>query len=295
MRLVLGAILRRTNATASLAAVLLPALLLAGCATAPLERAGSLRSYANMAESDGALTKSLINVNKEDVLAATTVRIIPTAFSAEAMQVDFTEQQRKLVANTVDRALCVGLSDRFQVVNSNEPADLTVRAVVTHAAPTNEVAAGTSKVLGIVPSFFNLGYPVPVPRLPIGLGSLSVEAEARGRANNQEAAMLWARGANSIMSRPKVSKIGDAYDLASAFGDDFSGLLVTGESPFGKPPSPPSRQKIGSSLGGPPKNPACDAFGRDPGLTRIIAGNLGLPPEWSDKGKDQTVQANSSQ
>ena len=46
------------------------ALALGGCATAPLEQAGSLRSYDRMSEANGLVTRSKIRVNKQDVLAA---------------------------------------------------------------------------------------------------------------------------------------------------------------------------------------------------------------------------------
>ena len=42
--------------------------------------------------------------------------------------------------------------------------------------------------------------------------------------------MVWARGADIITSKPKVSTAGDAYDLAKAFADDFSKLVVTAAS-----------------------------------------------------------------
>lgn len=93
-----------------------------------MEQAGSLGSYDDMTVSDGVLTKSRIKVRREAVLAAKTVRIVPTSYSQRAAQVQFTDAQRKLVSNSIDRALCVGLSDRFVVVGPNEPADLTVRA-----------------------------------------------------------------------------------------------------------------------------------------------------------------------
>jgi Protein of unknown function (DUF3313) len=259
-------------------------LLLSACASAPLEQAGLLGSYDDMTASDGIFTKSRIKVRKVDVLAAKTVRIVPTAYSAKAVQVKFTDEQRRLVSNSIDRALCVGLSDRFVVVSSNEPADLTVRVMITRVEPTDEIAAGASKVAGIVPSFLSLNYPVPVPRIPIGLGSLSVEADARGPDNAQEAAMVWARGADVVTSKPKVSAASDAYDLASSFGDDFSKLLRTGETPFGGSPSMPSMQQLNSSLGGAPKYVACEAFGRGPGVAGFAGSALGLPPEWSDKG-----------
>ena len=67
-----------------LAATLL-ALLAAGCATAPLDEAGSLASYNDLKPSDGLLTRSLVAVSKDRVLAAKTIKIAPTAFSALAV------------------------------------------------------------------------------------------------------------------------------------------------------------------------------------------------------------------
>src|SRR5262245_55117275 len=63
-----------------------------------------------------------------------------------------------------------------------------------------------------------------------------------------------------VAGTPRVSESGDAYDLASEFGADFSKLLVTGENPFDKSISLPSAQRVQSSLGGRPKYAACDAF-----------------------------------
>jgi hypothetical protein len=186
--------------------------LLSGCATAPMTQGGSLASYDNMTPSDGVLTKSLVRVNKDDVLAAKTVRIAPTAFSAAASPV-LDDKQRILVANAVDRSLCVGLSDRFEVVGANETADLTVRATVTQAAATDEVAAGASEIVSIVPTVLSVNVPVPIPRIPIGLGSLTLEAEAIDKTHTQQAAMIWARGADSFTTAPRVSKAADAYDL----------------------------------------------------------------------------------
>ena len=58
------------------------ALALGGCATAPLEQAGSLRSYDRMSDANGLVTRSKIRVNKQDVLAAKTIRIASTVFPA---------------------------------------------------------------------------------------------------------------------------------------------------------------------------------------------------------------------
>jgi hypothetical protein len=262
-------------------AMLIAALGLCGCATAPITQSGALASYKSLAESNGVLAKSVLNINKDNVLAASTVRIMPATFAGEVGTV-FAEPQRRLVSNAVDRALCLSLSERFTVVAPNERADLTTRTFITQVAATDAVAAGASKVVSAVPGA--LGVPVPVPRLPIGLGSLTIEAEAVDRRGRQQAAMVWARGANSFTNSPVISQAGDAYDLAGSFSADFGQLLVTGETPFGKPPKLPSIERIGAALGGKPKNAACEAFGRDPGLIGMVANRLGAPPEWVDKG-----------
>jgi hypothetical protein len=260
------------------------ALVAAGCATAPLDRAGSLGSYDNLTKADGLLTRSQISVSKDEVLRAKSVRIVPTTFSAEAARVAFSDEQRGLIANAVNRALCLGLSERFQVAAPTEKADLSVRAIITHIAPTDAIAAGASKVASVAPRILLPGVPVPVPRIPIGLGSLSLEVEARDESGSPKAAMVWARGANSFTSAARLSSDGDAYDLAAAFGGDFSKLLITGESPFGKMPTPPSMASVKASLGGAPKEAVCERFGRAPGVAGMIGERIGLPPAWTDKG-----------
>jgi phosphohistidine swiveling domain-containing protein len=257
---------------------------LAGCATAPLDRAGSLQSYDSLAASDGVLTHSLLNVSRADILAAKTVKIIPTTFAAPHDRAPFNAEQRNLVTNAVDRTLCAGLSERFAVVGATEPADLTVHAVVTHVDRTDPVAAGLSKGAAVAKMVLLPGVPAPVPRIPIGLGSLSLEAEARDVQGRQKAAMIWGRGANAFLGSGRVAEEGDAYSLASDFGGDFSQLLVSGETPFGKLPPPPSMGKIGNMFGRAPKYPACEAFGKSPGLAGVIGEGIGLPPDWTDNG-----------
>lgn len=266
-------------------------LMVTGCASAPLDRAGSLASYDNLEPSNGLQTHSLLRVGKSEVLAAHTVRVIPTVFAENGGDKALSQKQRDLVANAVDRSLCSGLSNRFQVVSLDQPADLTVHAVITHLAPTNRVAAGVSLVASVAPAILLPSSHIMVPRIPIGLGSLSLEAEARDLSGAQKAAIIWGRGANSFTSKARVSSDGDAYELATAFGDDFSKLLVTGSSPFGKMPSLPSMQSVRTSLGGASKNSACAAFGRNPGIVGFIGGSVGAPPEWADKGRPPSAPA----
>ncbi|ARP98515.1 DUF3313 domain-containing protein [Pseudorhodoplanes sinuspersici] len=262
-------------------------LLLPGCATVPLVRGSSLSSYDGMANSDGKITKSRILVKKEQVLAAKTINILSTAFMPSVAPT-LSDQQRALVANAVNRALCVNLSDRFVVVPPDAPADLSVRASITKAAPTDELAAGVSAAASLGASFIDWGtsVPIPIPRIPIGLGDLSIEAEAVDPRGQQQAAMLWARGATVLFSSPKASKASDAYDLAKAFGEDFGYLLVKAESPFNNTSGPnfPTLQRINSTMGLAPKHAACENYGRYPGLMGVVGNKLGLPPEWTDQG-----------
>ena len=264
--------------------------LVTACATVPLPQAASLSSSKRLQPSDGLLTKARVNVEKDAILAAKTVLIIPTSFSAAAKAAPLTETERNVVANAVDRSLCIGLSDRFKIVVPPQKADLTVSASVASIVPTGRTAAAASKVLSVgttivtATGVVDTAVPIPSLRIPIGLGGLALEAEAVDPAGNQKAAMLWARGANSFIGTTRVSTVGDAYELASSFGNDFSELLVKGASPFGSNlPSLSSRHRLVSLLGGAPKESACDAFGRV-GVTNILAGSIGLPPEWTDKG-----------
>jgi hypothetical protein len=269
-----------------LLAMLAMVILLPGCATAPLVQGAGLSSYEGLKQSDGKITKSRLHVKKEQVAAAKTINIALTAFPPDVAPT-LSNEQRVLVANAVNRALCVSLSDRFKVVTPDVPADLTVRAAVTRATETNEVAAGISAATSIGASFVDTGtsVPIPIPRVPIGLGELSIEAEAFDRSGKQQAAMVWGRGATMFFSTPRVSKASDAYDLAGAFGDDFAKLLNKGESPFeGVGIDIPTVDKISSNMGLAPKYAACENYGRAPGIAGLVGGKLGLPPEWTDDG-----------
>lgn len=208
-----------------------------------------------------------------------TVRIVPTAFTSTTLLRISAGADRAIVANAIDRALCIGLSDKYQMVASRQKADLTVRAVVTDIVPTGQFMAGVSTVISLGSSAV---LPVGVPRLPIGLGGLAIEAEAVDSAGVQRAAMVWARGANSIQNNPRVSEVGDAYGLAANFGNEFSRMLMIGKEPEGLDLSLPSGQRMQSWLGGEPKYVACDAFGRAPGLVGVVADKVGAPPEWTD-------------
>jgi Protein of unknown function (DUF3313) len=152
---------------------------------------------------------------------------------------------------------------------------------------TNVAAASTSVVLGIGGKVAGaaMGVPIPVPRLPIGLGSLSVEGKASTKEGQQIAAMTWARGADFLTTQARAAEEGDAYALAAAFAADFAYLLVTGNDPIADPASSmPSVQAASEYLGADPKQASCARFGKNPGIGGTLGGAIGLPPSWTDEG-----------
>jgi hypothetical protein len=64
---------------------------------------------------------------------------------------------------------------------------------------------------------------------------------------------------------------------------------VAAASPFNTVPSLPSINRINAMLGGAPREAACEAFGRDPGVAGMIGDGIGLPPEWTDHGAGVTT------
>ncbi|WP_064692018.1 DUF3313 domain-containing protein [Rhizobium aegyptiacum] len=251
----------------------------AGCSSVPLKEGGTLTSYSNLGTPKGKLSKSRVYVDGLSLAPMKTVAIEPTSFSFSAASRIKSPDDRAMVSNALDRALCISLSDRYRMVRPGESADLTIRSVVTDIVPTNKTMAGVSTVVTVGTGF---ALPVSVPRLPVGLGGLAVEAEAVDGSGAQRAAMVWARGANSLQNNPRVSQVGDAYGLAAKFSSEFSRMLIAGKEPKGLDLSLPSRQRIKSWFGGKPKYVACDAFGREPGLIGAVAAKYGAPPQWTE-------------
>lgn len=266
----------------------------AGCATAPLERAGSLSSYEHLKSNNGVITKSQVYSDRETLLKARTVRLVPITFSERASAVGLTPAEQDLVANATSRSLCNTLSRKFKIVPEGEAADLTVKGTITYVAVTDSGASAASQAASVAGSIL-IPIPVPVPRLPIGMGGLAVEAEAHDANGRQVAALVWARGADAFSSKARVAKSGDAYDLTSNFSDDFSQLLKNGTSdnmPTTLSETLPSWDDIVDAVDGKPKATACAAYGHGPGFIGAVGANFGTPPDWTDKGGRPTSTGN---
>ena len=262
-------------------------LILSGCASASLEPAGTLSSYENLEKSDGLTTHGSVYMDADKLSAAKTVRIIPTRFAQTPATATFSEEQKKLIANSISRTMCMRLGSAFKVVKPQDTADLTLHVVIASATLTNAVAAGMSKIAGVVPKILLPTVQVPVPRLPIGLGSLSAEAEVTDAKGVQVASMTWARGADSFTTPGRASQDGDAYDLAQSFSDDMTKLLINHINPI-RPTTTVTLPDVGAmmkQIGVKPNDANCAIYGRNPGIMGQIGGAVGAPPSWTDKGE----------
>ncbi|ACL61888.1 DUF3313 domain-containing protein [Methylobacterium nodulans] len=264
----------------------------AGCGTPLLTEAGLISRYDRLAPTEATATKARLFVDKAALAGMRTVRIIPTSFPEAVSGSALTPRERRLIANAADRALCYELSLRYDVVSSGK-ADLTVRSAITHVGLTDVPAAGATigaSAAITIAAQVGAGFAetigrIPVPRVPIGLGDLTVEAEAVDARRQQRAAMIWAGAANSFTNPARFSAGSDAYDLAGDFGQDFGYLLATGEDPLQAGPTIPTYDRIRvTMLGEAPLDPDCQVFGRAPGVDGIIGDVIGLPPDWTDKG-----------
>lgn len=260
--------------------------LVSGCATAPLERAGTLSSYDNLKPTGGMLTKSLSHADAATLKRANTVRLMPIVFSEKAARSALAPAHQDMIANATGRALCNSLSRKFRVVMPDQLADLTITGTITYVAPTDGAASAVSQVASVASSII-VPIPVPLPRLPIGMGGLSVEAEARDVKGKQVAAVVWARGADAFTSKARVSPAGDSYDLATSFSDDFSQLLKHGTAETTAATffdQMPSVDDISYAIDGKATAPACATYGNGPGILGWVGSGFGAPPAWTDKG-----------
>ncbi|MDV2986747.1 UNVERIFIED_CONTAM: DUF3313 domain-containing protein [Methylobacteriaceae bacterium AG10] len=274
----------------ALGAVLLAGL--TGCGNVVLTDGDALSRRDQFVTSDAVASESRLFIDPTLPQTVRTVRIVPTAFTEAVSGPGLTPVERRVIANAADRALCYDLSLRYDIVSSGK-ADLTVRSVVSRVELTNVPASSATIAASAaitVAAQVGIGFAdavgkIPVPRVPIGLGSLTIEAEALDARKRQRAAMIWAGAANSFTNQARFSAAGDAYDLAGEFGQDFGSYLATGKDPFKGELQLPTYDRVRiTTLGEAPLDPDCEAFGRAPGVDGIIGDMIGLPPDWTDKG-----------
>jgi hypothetical protein len=197
----------------------LVALVLAGCASVPAQRAASFPGDRELATVDDSRHRQVAQFVDAAALRETPrIRLPQVEIAADAYGDAVEPAQALLVANHAARSLCLGLARHAELASAADAEAYEARLVVTAIEPTSGAAAGASSVIG----FF-----VPGPfRLPAGLGGLAVDAELRDARAGQVASMRWARGANAVTQDAKVSSIGDAWQLAGRFGEDFARAVL---------------------------------------------------------------------
>lgn len=190
---------------------LLGALLLAACASAPKaprEGFSTLRPLDTLRDEPHARISRFLD--SEAVQAAQSVSPPRFVVAEDAAGEGISERQAVLVANRAARDLCTGLAPYFRITES--APDLELALYVTAIEPTSPGAAGVSELIGVF---------VPGPfRLPAGLGGFAADGVAR-RGGEDLLVLRWAEGANPVTEGARVSRIGDAYQLA----DDFAEAL----------------------------------------------------------------------
>lgn len=195
-------------------------VLLASCATAPRDRQGGIQSenrLRQVAKERHRLIRQFVDI--EALSEYERLGVPRVEIAAEARGPGISESQAALVANNAGRAACNRLAKYVELDDASGGDAPELRLVVTGILPTGRAAAGASSVIG----FF---VPVVPFRLPTGLGALAAEAEVRAADQSQLAVMHWARGANSVMNSAKVSTIGDAWQLARQFGNQFASAIL---------------------------------------------------------------------
>jgi hypothetical protein len=234
--------------------------LLSACASSAPPTSGILTSYSGLTRTKAHRAQALTRADSIALAAAKTVRIETVTFAEDA-QSKATPAQRALLANAMERALC----KRFNVTTAADGADLTIKTVVTRIKPTNAAAAGLS--LAVSASILPFA-----PRIPVGLGGFSAEAEAIQPDGGQAAAMVWSRDAD-ILGGKRVSAIGDAYDLSISFTHDLVKLLANPAAD--RDARSPARLDTSGSA-------ACSIYGQGPGIVGAVGGLLGASPKMTD-------------
>lgn len=195
--------------------VLFATLWLAACASAPKPTGTGIRTEQPMAVlKDEAYAKAERFVDAKAVLAAGSIGLPRVRIAEGAAGEGITSEQAALVANRAARDTCLQLARRYRI--DLDAPDLDIEIVVTAIAPTSSGAAGASALIGVF---------VPGPfRLPAGLGGFA--ADGAVRSDRDDVVVLrWAEGAGAITEDAKVSRIGDAYQLAGDFADDLAKAL----------------------------------------------------------------------
>lgn len=261
------------------------ALVLSACASLPSERAAGIDTALVLERVKDAPHVLIEQRLDRERLIETREMALPSYRVAEgAASADITAAQGTLVANQAARSLCEALANYFVIVDAASADAATPRLVVTAIRPTGAATSGLSSLVDVL---------VPIPivptRLPAGLGGLAVDAELTAADGAQIGFMRWARGANSITDNAKISIIGDAWQLADEFGEEFAKAIVVDSVAAGTKPARLVREQIKANQA------RCAAtFGKINLATSGVGRLLPLSPEALDSGPPTAAETPAS-
>jgi hypothetical protein len=227
-----------------LAMLILAAAVLAGCATQAPTRTGFLADYTTMAPAPDTVRAQIIQRRDAAVAGPITRVRIATPVLAPGVTLDpaISPDEFALVTGELERRLCFELSRRYGIGARDDQDAALVEVAVSDIGRTS---AGASVVSAVA------SRAIPGPgsvRLPVGRGSLIVEARAVDQQGREGVAMVWSRGAGVAFDRGSLSEVGDAHRYSGAFAEDFTEWLAGSDRAESPVPDPDPCQAYGPRI-----------------------------------------------
>lgn len=203
------------NPTVRAAPTFLLVLLAAGCASVPRAGAGSDASAGFRTVRDQPHYQVGVRPGEAAWPAAPMFRLPDASLMDGALDDGITPAQAEVVANHAARSVCQALAPWLRWTTAEEGGRMTLQ--LRRLTASSRGAAATSALIDTV---------VPGPfRLPAGLGALEIASRVEDASGAALLEMQWARGANPLLHRARVSAIGDAWELAPSHARDLRDAL----------------------------------------------------------------------
>lgn len=252
--------------------------LLTACSTIPKSNV-NLSNYSNLNEAKGIVAKYQTYSNMDKLNAYKKIKIDPTIIKQDVLDKSG-DARLDLVANLIDRELCLRLAQTYEILDSVDNETLSMKVFITEFEPTGKIASAISGAI-----------PVPI-RIPSGLGKLSAETEILTPNNEQALAFTWSQKADMIVSNGGMSKISDAYDFAGSFASQAGNLA----SPQDKKTKTADKDQIETNkqIVEMRQKICTDKYGKSQKTKGFISSlsPVGIPPESYDSGKNSNIENN---
>lgn len=202
---------------------------LTACATAPAPPSGYLTRYEGLSARQDTVRATVAQRRDDRAASLITAVVLERAELMPDAAPALTNAEWGLVLGEIDRQVCYEISERFKVVEEGGEGIGRVRVAATRVSATHPVGSLASAAA-------NWFIPGPIGvRVPGTTGGLAAEAEMLDSDGEQVAAIVWARNATVVgTDDPSLSRVGDAHQLAEAFGD----MVADAFSPPGRTAAP---------------------------------------------------------